>query len=401
MVEEIQDITIVGAGVTGLLLAGRIHRQMPSISITVLEQESRLGGRITGRDVSLHAIIPELMHFWDQTLKIDPESPDLYELAAIHKQDAIGILVGQKVRLYERQELFSAATIKLLGNTATAKSWENLSTLPAPRRNKSLKSYDSILFSVCTRLALMSGVPDTATLSVADWQEKVFALAHQDRSIATWTRACTHTVAGVTVNTDCRVVATRREQDCWVLTTKRGTYRSRTLVVAHPPWLVKEWLPAQYWPVPLAKATRRVRPISSVCLTQKISTDTDILPCLFISQENVPAVVFGTEIVFALPITFETRLNAPKVAVAVTRLKRAARYLRRVYPTISDDQFQISLTPVAYASPVGEKCEEKGINLFFCGDSYGERENGDSNIVDSVLYVSDRLTTVDRDRGGS
>ena len=174
MVEEIQDITIVGAGVTGLLLAGRIHRQMPSISITVLEQESRLGGRITGRDVSLHAIIPELMHFWDQTLKIDPESPDLYELAAIHKQDAIGILVGQKVRLYERQELFSAATIKLLGNTATAKSWENLSTLPAPRRNKSLKSYDSILFSVCTRLALMSGVPDTATLSVADWQEKVF-----------------------------------------------------------------------------------------------------------------------------------------------------------------------------------------------------------------------------------
>lgn len=401
MGDEIQDITIIGAGVAGLLLAGILRRKMPKVGITVLEQESRLGGRISGRDGSLHAITAELIHFWDQTIKIDPESPDLYELATMKKQDTVGILVAQKLRCYERQELFSTTTIKLLGNTALAKSWENLLTLPAQTRKKSLKSYDPLLASVCARLALMSGVPDAATLRIEDWQEKVFAPWHQDRSVAAWTRACAHTVAGVKVSTDCRVVAARRDKNCWVLDTKQGTYKSRALVVTHPPWLAGEWLPAQYWPAPLSKAIRKIRPISSICLTQKITPDADMPAYLFISQENVPAVIVGTEIVFALPLNFETRLSAPKAAAAVAKLKRAMRYLRRVYPTIPDDQYQISLTPVAYASPVGEKHEEKKLNLFFCGDSYGEKENGDGNVIDSVLYVGDRLTSVDRNRGRS
>ena len=79
-------ITILGGGLTGLSAAFNLSRRFPSSHITLLEQETRLGGWVRSERVSVHHGRPEsatvLLEAGPRTLR--PNAKSVLELVRLH-----------------------------------------------------------------------------------------------------------------------------------------------------------------------------------------------------------------------------------------------------------------------------------------------------------------------------
>lgn len=385
------DVTIVGGGISGLLLALRLATALPAARIAVLEKEAALGGRLSGNVPHLHLVSRELVDFLVETLA-DAGTTDLHKLTTprLHSQLAM-IAAPTRVISIERNALFSSATVQQLGSRTLAAVWEELcAETHAEKLKKTLKSIDQPLAALLDRFAVMLNLPSLSGVSVAQLHRGIAALQPHARVSADWLQAlpALTRAAGICVATECRVVEAQRCERGWTLHSARGTHHSRVLVVAQPPWSAMEWLPMQYWPAQLAQMTRRSKPHSAVCLVTTQGKELPLEACVVAEGVHALSTV-NSELALARVLSYETRLRAPAVTAAVGKLKRALRSLHKVYGAAAQPRL-IALISAAYCLPLGEVRADSRM-LFFCGDSCGTSEDGDSNIIASVLYVCDRV----------
>ena len=387
------DINIVGSGISGLLLAAKLARALPSASICVLEKEAHIGGRLGGNVPHLQLVSRYLADFLIETLA-DAGATNPEETAALRPHQQMTVVASpSNLFSVERNALFSHETVQQLGGRTLAAVWEKLcAETEAEKLKKSLKNFDQPLAALLDRCATILNVPALSTLSVAQLLRLVAALQPQARLSAAWQRvlpALTNN-KNITIKTECQVVAAQREHKCWQLQSAQGKQSSHVLVVAHPPWNASEWLAVEHWPAQLSRSMRKSKPHSVVCL---VSTplDTQALPqelCVAADGAHVLHTAQG-ELALARVLSYETQLRAPAVTSAVSKLKRALRTLNRIYETEAEPRL-IALVPAAYCLPLGE-AQAASTGLFFCGDSCGASENGDDNIITSVQNVSDGI----------
>lgn len=365
----IYDVCIVGAGVAGLSLAQRLTKS--GAQVIVLEKEERLGGRLVARDRSLNSMTVRLKEF------LSPTENCCQQLVP---QRQIAVIVGKNVDICSRQELFSAKTISSLANSKTAASWDNFS----PTTHKRLANYD--FFPVVAKLAVVLACPDAKLIPPTRLFDHL-KVYHEPRLIGDWQPLLSTIAERLTITTSCRVLAASYD-DNWQVTSERGVYRSRTLVVTHPPWTVNDWLNEP--PARLMRAVNKKLPSSSVCLVHELSTEISELPTdLFISTENVQGTIVGNELALNLVVDYSNHIKTPKVSKAVSRLKRAGKLLAKKYPL--KEVKLISLMPSAYSQPLGY-FEQRTNKLFFCGDSYGDDLDGDSNIINSLTQCQQSIS---------
>lgn len=384
---DFRDITIVGGGLSGLLLAARLARALPKASIVVLEKDAHIGGRLYSNAPQLHLVSRTLLDFWTQTLA-EVGQEDLRQLVdpRLHRQ--VELVVGtSKVHSLERSELFSDATVQQLGNRMLVAVWQKFCAATQPEKlKKTLKNFDTPLATLLDKLAVMLAQPSLASLSVLQLQQKIIAWQAQEFLVAKWQPGLQALAKTVQVKTQCQVVTAQRDDDGWLLHSRHGRHRSRVLVVAQPPWSAGEWLGSEHWPAALARAVRKSKPHSAVSLVTTGVGEVQLPFELCVPMEGVQ--VFKTtqgELALVRVLSYETRLRAPAVTTAVGKLKRALRIVSRIYGLEVEARL-LALLPAAYCLPLGETCVGEG-GLFFCGDSYGKHDSGDDNIVAVVHSV--------------
>ena len=384
-----KDITIVGAGLSGLLLAARLARALPTASITVLEKEAQIGGRLCGNVPHLQLVSRALVDFCAQTCVLEGKT-EAQALPALDQHTRIELVVAAaKIINIARHELFSTETVQQLGSRVIASVWEKFcAETQADKLKKTLKNFDQPLSALLDKLAVMLALPNLSTLSVAQLQKKLTAQQTCELFSADWQQVLQMLTKNknIVVKTECQVVAAQREHNHWELQSAQGTHCSHVLVVAHPPWNAGEWLAAQYWPAQLARTVRKNKPHSAVCLVTT-QIDTAEMPqelCVAAEGTHVLRTTQG-ELALARVLSYETQLRAPAVTTAVGKLKRALRTLNRIYETAAEPRL-IALVPAAYCLPLGE-AQTAGTGLFFCGDSCGKSENGDDNTITTVQNI--------------
>ena len=391
MPENSSDITIVGGGISGLLLAAKLARTLPSASIAVLEKEAHIGGRLGGNVAQLQLVNRYLADFLIETLaEVGVANPE--KIAALCPHPQITVVASPSIPFsVERNTLFSSETVQQLGNRTLATVWEKLcAETRTEKLKKTLKNFDQPLATLLDRFSSILNVPSLAALSVAQLHRLVATLQPQARFSADWQRVLPALLKNknIVIKTECQVVAVQRQHKHWQLQSAQGTQHSHVLVVAQPPWNASEWLAMQHWPAQLASNMRKSKPHSAVCLVST-QIDTQEIPqelCITAEGVHVLRTTQG-ELALTRVLSYETQLRAPAVTTAVGKLKRALRSLNRIYETAAEPRL-IALVPAAYCLPLGE-AQAAATGLFFCGDSCGKSENGDDNTIASVQDISE------------
>jgi len=418
---QVAGVIVGGGGLAGLLTAQRLCSTKPELKVLLLEKEGRLGGRVvTGGTAEQYgygfqSITPRLYEFWNQALKSDPEADDLPSLMNTKVQRA-GILMGNKITEVDSAEIFSDRGVRALGGLAAARQWPEVKKLfesearldgtfadhwKAPRKSPAtlvLETYAQA-FGVtniweCTPGNLAERAAAASSHWYAgNWQKAIDALIHPFLS-----------KSQLSLELDARVIdADYDEQTGWTLTTAKGDFSAKSIVVAQPPWIASQWLPKQLLPAPVATVVSKTKPVSSVTLSTRIlGGDVKDLPSfMFIPSENCQAVILPEEIVIQATIDYEMSMVAPDVVKAVKRLKRALKKLLLTIPEVQTGTEHVALVPVSWAqSPVSS--ERKHLDrlkiatlqkphLTFCGDAYGQSLDGDKNLIDSVLSSSEAI----------
>ncbi len=380
------DIIIVGAGLSGLLLATKLAQALPSARIAVLEKEANIGGRLCGNVPHLQLVSRALADCWAQTCALVGKTEPL-ELSALHQHNRIALVIAAaKTINIAHHELFSTATVQQLGGRALAAVWEKFCVERRTEKlKKTLKNFDLPLATRLDKLAVMLALPRLSTLSVARLQQKLAAQRAGKLFSTDWRQVLTAN-EHIVVKTECQVVAAQRQHNRWQLQSAQGNHRSQALVVAHPPWSADQWLAAAYWPAQLARAVRKTKPHSVVCLVTTQIDAAEMPSELWVAGTHVLRTTRG-ELALAQVLSYESQLSAPAVTAAVGKLKRALRTLNNIYSTAAASRL-IALVPAAYCLPLGA-AQATTTGLFFCGDSCGKSENGDDNIIASVQGVSE------------
>ena len=381
------SIAIVGGGLASLLLASRLTNRLPLLALTVFEQEANIGGRLCNKDPSLHSISIELASYWEQTLRSDPEAEDLHELATIKPLDPIAILTGGKMVAVARADVFSEATIKLLANRSVAKYWQQFI---ADTSNKNIKSIDRHFTTTLGKLVPLLGLASTEGVSIKACQQRITAFNAREAVHADWQKAVAKlTNTSMQIHTDCQVYAAQHRNNKWCIASKMGESEHDILVVAQPLVSVDSWLEKKYLRM---FGIRKALPASSLCLGLAIDNELELpAPTLLIANER--AIIYKDKgmLVASTPLAFEVSLQATKTVQALGRLKRASQTLLKLFPHVTAQRKWVALLPAAYPVSLAFDLKNCPANLYFCGDNYGNSEDGDRNLLVSILYTSDRI----------
>jgi glycine/D-amino acid oxidase-like deaminating enzyme len=426
------DVIVAGAGLAGVLTAVRLADARPGARILLIDRETAPGGRLRVGGTSggtspdrwgygLNGLSKELYDFWDQTLKASPETEQ--DLAGLvnRRQSRVGILSGSSIAEVPLASLATPKGARVLGGMAAQKQWsevESILSSDSVRVERSGASFadmwklprKSPATIVLEHYGAMFGIPDLWAASTTALAERI-ALHTGGLYAGNWDKAfelllSREIAAGrIEFRGGTRIGDADREGELWTLTTDRGSFTSKTLVVAQPPWLASQWLPKEYWPTELLALVSKTKPVSVVVLTEKLLKPVpETLPeIVLIPAEGVQAVIScDSEIAFQATIDYEMTLQAPEVVKAVKRLKRARRKLANLHPDLMSDSNRIALVPVGWAQPpshgehrhvdkLGNVAKLQSKELGFCGDAYGASWNGDSNLIKSVLATCEAI----------
>ena len=435
------DVIIAGGGPAGILAAARLAAARPGIKIALVEREPRLGGRLrTGGNAAgvkdaddtaalsfsygLNGISDALFGFWNETLKHDPDAPDLVTLATTRQQRA-GVLAGNRINAIEIDQWFTAKGARTLGGFAASRQWPDVEEVLNPgalalaaaekerlkaqgrkgaskaaaaaptedesddEENEAEGDERSYPFShywksprkapaavVVEHFASAYGIPDIWTASVDALRER--SRFHSGRlHSGVWDDAIAALLAlpevkaAVTVFLNTRVVNARRTDGVWTVDADGGAMTAKSLVVAMPPWIAVTWLPRTVWPPHVLQIASKTKPVSAVILSERLLDRAIDLPDVVVVPSERAQIVRTSdgEVTFQATIDFELSLQAPAVVKAVKALKRARKKLLTLYPGCVTETNKLALQTVAWAqSPshadrrVMERMEKKAFN---------------------------------------
>lgn len=443
------DVIIAGGGVSGVLAAARLAYARPDLTIAILEREASLGGRLRAavageRSIGygLNGISDALFEYWAQTLKQDPDGPDLATLLPRRQQSA-GILAGGRIAPFPVDAWFTAKGARALAGMTAQKQWPEVEEIlkkappkvseastgegdvPSPPEDDEDEVVDEkgnhpfSHFWKNTRKAPAAIVLDTFGMAfgIPDvWGASPDAIAeraafHSGRLHADiWDDALAAVLAlprvkeAVSLHAGCRVVNAAREGDMWKIDADGGTYVARSLIVAQPPWEAANWLARALWPPHVLQVALKTKPVSAVVLSEKIlDKKVDLPDVIVVPSEKVQAVrASPTELCFQATIDFELTIQAPAVVKAVKALKRARKKLLMLHPGACSEDSRIALQNVAWAQSPAQtdrrylaKLAKKPIQsaaLCFVGDAYGASYDGDQNVLWSLHGACGILT---------
>jgi glycine/D-amino acid oxidase-like deaminating enzyme len=429
MTDHLYDIAVAGAGAAGLLCAARLLEQDPKLKVIVLEKESGVGGRLRSTssasriwNYGLNQVSSKLYSFWDQTLKNNPDAPDLGEMS-LNEVRTCGIISSNQIQTIAQGELFSKKGARAIAGAAAARDWANLEALKealdsGKRKEQAFQTAWSGTQKSPSAIALEH---IAASFGVADiWSSSTDILfakgakALERAYLGDWEQAMAPLVEvlnnreGSELLLDAEIIgAAFVEADHnWTLTTRKGQVVAKRLVVAMTPWDALRWLPKNYWPTELLQMTIKCKPISAVVLSETIShlpEHAELPDRLLVPAEGVQILISpNKDICYQATIDFEVSMQAPDVVKAVRRLRRARKKLLQAVEGLETAGDHLALVPVGWAVPSGhtdrryvEKMNRSAINtevLLFCGDAYGAHLDEDDNFTESLLAVCERLT---------
>ncbi len=410
------DCVIVGAGISGILTAARLHQATPSRKILLVEKESHIGGRITAR--SLHqrlfpifGVTAPLFQFVNQTLRLDPENPDLESFIPLPQEEEVGFFCGGDLYRLSRKRLLHESVLKMLAGPQVARQWDELQTLWQPVEKEVTEGESAPAGSkkklneknrAHQALHVLFQLADSASiwgLAEETWPARAQALC-EIRIRGNWEPALQQLLpaegGSLQVSPNTHVLGAKRKDGKWILSTNHGPIESQGLIVAQSPWQALEWLDRDEFPSTLFQRASKTQPVSTVLLSEKITRMDSSLPSLlFIPAQAASVVSSETELVFYTHIEYETSLDAPSVVKAIRRLRRAREKVRQKFPNLLSEGEYVALRTIGSTAPhrLAEKriCEKIKETVFpkqslaFCGDAYGDADNPDENLIRSVL----------------
>lgn len=443
------DVIVAGGGLSGLLAAARLVASKPGTKVAVFEREAVLGGRLRGTvseqrlySYGLNSLSDPLYDLLDQTLKADPDAPDLAATIS-GRQSKFGVLAGNRIVEAEISQWFTPKGARTLGGLTAQRQWGDVEEIvrkgaevasvveddedveagtaddvAATTDKHAAKSH---AFShywkkprkvpaaiVLEHFGSAFGIPDvwgaaseaiaeraafhSSRLHTGDWQKAIDLLIERP-----WFKE------SVTIVTNSRIVNAGFEDGVWTVDAVDGEYTAKSLVVAQPPWQAMGWLPRSEWPAHIIQIASKTKPVSVVVLAEVLlKKDIEIPEVIIVPAERVQIVRNGeNEICFQATIDFELSLQAPAVVKAVKQLKRARRKLLTLHPGLVSEGNHLALQPVAWAqSPLHSdkrwlsRLTKKPVataTLAFVGDAYGPQYDGDLNIVRSVAAAVEAI----------
>lgn len=418
MDDAVYDVVIAGAGIVGCLAAARIRAGNPNVKLLVLEKDPVPGGRLRSTHEALRRwscgldeVTPELFEFVRNTFQADPEAQDLPRYISERHLNA-GVLAGGKLVEFPISDLFAAKGARRIGGTTAQSAWSKVDEVFGQADTDEHMAHSSFakVWKHTRKNAASVVLEHFANgVGITDiWSSSVEALQQRSRAIqggtitGDWEGAISELfgeagcLKAAQLITDCRIVNAIREADVWKLESEKGEFRAKSLIVAQSPWAALEWLPKQYWPLPVLEIALKTRPVSLVVLSEVIDHYVDLPAMTFITSEKVfVSVKNKREICYKAPLDFEVTLDAPEVVKAVKRLKRARKKLLQQVPNLVTRGEHLELLPVAWTQSTDssdkryfQRLEKKAVNtasLAFCGDAYGTSYIGDINLRRSVI----------------
>lgn len=426
--EKSCDLLIVGGGLSGVLLAAKLHEETPELSIGLLEKEVSLGGRLATRDdesgrwyLGLSAISEALLQELGAYLGRDPEGADLDEFICSPVK-TLGVISGSNMTQVAVEQTLSDEGARAVAGAAAARDWtlvdELLALIEEAKRSDqpisnlwkgTRKSPSAIALE---HLARLWGIADL-------WSTSPESLQQRCRDFQTallrgnWSALCRELLeparreGACEVSLETAVITAEYKDDQWSLRTTKGRFHSRSLVVAQSPWEAMLWLPKDYWPNRLVSVPTKTKPISAVLMSEKVSSfgeDQDLPEVMLVTAENTQVYLDREHhsVCFQATIPYEMTLDAPEVVKAVRRLKRSKKKLANAVSGFASSGEHIALVPVAWSQPLAsnerrtvEKLDFTSFqqkHLAFCGDSYGPGLTSDQNLLNSVASAAKLLS---------
>ncbi len=359
----------------------------------------------------LFGVTSPLFQFVNQTLRLDPENPDLESFLPLPQEEEVGIFCGGELYRISRKRLLQESVLKMLAGPQVARQWEELQTLwqplptvtpageatsvsPKKKLNEKNRAHQAlhVLFQLADSASIWGLTEET-------WPARAQALCEL-RIRGNWEPALRQLLPTesetIQVDTDRQVLRAVRKGGMWQIETSKGMIESQKLIVAQSPWQALEWLDRDEFPSLLFQRASKTQPVSTVLLSEKLThTDGCVPDLLFLPAQASTMIRSETELTFYTHIEYETSLDAPSVVKAIRRLRRAREKVRQKFPTLVSEGEYVALRTIASTAPhrIVEKriCEKIKETVFpkqflaFCGDAYGDADNPDENIIRSIL----------------
>jgi len=430
------DVVVAGGGCSGILTAARLADAHPDIKILVIEKEEALGGRLrsnkpgaTRHSYGLNAINTRLFDFWNQSLKSDPEAPELDTLIN-RRHNSFGSLSGGKILEAPVTDWLTGKGSRVLGGYAAKRQWPKMkevidSVLPddddEDDDDSKVESFGSMwklarkapAAIVMNHYSKAFGIPDlwgASTKAVAERGKMLESSLHCGNFERALEILVEHFGDRVQIVKDCWVINAELKEikegskdssngKIWSIETPHGVFTTPSLVVAQPPWQALEWLKRDLWPTSLLSIVSKTKPVSIVTLSAVIeSGEAEIPEVIIVPSERVQVIRNSeNEITFQATIDFEVSLQAPEVVKAVKALKRSYRKLQKQVEGLELSGEHLALMPYAWPQSASSKDHKfftrmmkKPISskeLSFVGDAYSDSYDGDLNIINTVVGV--------------
>lgn len=409
------DAIIVGAGLSGVVLATRLAQQHPDKKFALLERQPSVGGRLRTTNVDdmrwgygLGVVSEAIYRYLDLQLKSDVEGPDLHDLG-IHKVSGYGVLAAGKISTSSYNEAAQPKGAKALAGASAAREWTAIDDLLAKESIKDAafgntwpllrKAASALVLEHLTRAFGISELWSAPAPLVVEQLRH----AREPQYAGSWENVLQRLLARVCDNvTFCgsSLVAQAKYDAAglvklWTLQTESGVYEAPLLAVAQSPWEALTWLPKEYWPAALIPVATKAKPVSLLVLSERFESG-DLLPDLLLipAEEVQVRVQNGTEICYQATLDYELTMQAPNVVKAVKRLRRAKAKLHASLPELKTSGEHLALVPVGwsqvashqdrrYVDRLGQKSFQQS-HLVFVGDAYGAEELGDANLLHSI-----------------